>query len=33
MRATPTLKLVALTIYEDDDRIFEALCAGASGTC
>jgi len=27
----PTLKLVALTIYEDDDRIFEALCAGASG--
>ena len=28
----PTLKLVALTVYEDDDRIFEALCAGASGT-
>ena len=27
----PTLKLVALTVYEDDDRIFEALCAGASG--
>jgi len=27
----PALKLVALTIYEDDDRIFEALCAGASG--
>lgn len=27
----PTLKLVALTIYGDDDRIFEALCAGASG--
>jgi DNA-binding NarL/FixJ family response regulator len=27
----PTLKLMALTIYEDDDRIFEALCAGASG--
>ena len=25
----PTLKLVALTVYEDDDRIFEALCAGA----
>jgi DNA-binding NarL/FixJ family response regulator len=24
-------KLVALTIYEDDDRIFDALCAGASG--
>ncbi len=27
----PGIKLVALTIYEDDDRIFEALCAGASG--
>jgi DNA-binding NarL/FixJ family response regulator len=27
----PTLKLVALTVYDDDDRIFEALCAGASG--
>ena len=27
----PALKLVALTVYEDDDRIFEALCAGASG--
>jgi DNA-binding NarL/FixJ family response regulator len=27
----PTIKLVALTVYEDDDRIFEALCAGASG--
>jgi DNA-binding NarL/FixJ family response regulator len=27
----PDLRLVALTIYEDDDRIFEALCAGATG--
>lgn len=27
----PSLRIVALTIYEDDDRIFEALCAGASG--
>ena len=27
----PQLHLVALTVYEDDDRIFEALCAGASG--
>ena len=27
----PAMKLVALTVYEDDDRIFEALCAGASG--
>src|SRR5215204_7234660 len=26
-----TLKLVALTVYDDDQRIFEALCAGASG--
>jgi DNA-binding NarL/FixJ family response regulator len=28
---SPTLPLVALTIYEDDARIFEALCAGATG--
>lgn len=27
----PGLLLVALTVYDDDDRIFEALCAGASG--
>jgi DNA-binding NarL/FixJ family response regulator len=27
----PTIKLVALTVYDDDQRIFEALCAGASG--
>ena len=27
----PDLRFVALTIYEDDHRIFEALCAGASG--
>jgi DNA-binding NarL/FixJ family response regulator len=27
----PGLHLVALTVYEDDERIFEALCAGASG--
>jgi DNA-binding NarL/FixJ family response regulator len=27
----PTLPLVALTIYEDDGRIFAALCAGATG--
>jgi DNA-binding NarL/FixJ family response regulator len=27
----PDLPLVALTVYEDDERIFEALCAGASG--
>jgi DNA-binding NarL/FixJ family response regulator len=27
----PQLRLVVLTVYEDDDRIFDALCAGASG--
>lgn len=27
----PDLSLVALTVYDDDDRIFEALCAGATG--
>lgn len=27
----PTLNLLVLTVYDDDDRIFEALCAGASG--
>lgn len=27
----PTTQAVMLTIHEDDDRIFDALCAGASG--
>src|SRR5206468_8524347 len=27
----PDVLLVALTVYADDDRIFEALCAGATG--
>ena len=27
----PELRLIALTVYEDTDRIFDALCAGASG--
>jgi DNA-binding NarL/FixJ family response regulator len=27
----PNLSLVALTVYDDDERIFEALCAGATG--
>jgi DNA-binding NarL/FixJ family response regulator len=27
----PDLVLVMLTVYDDDDRIFEALCAGARG--
>jgi len=27
----PTLSLLMLTVYDDDERIFDALCAGASG--
>jgi DNA-binding NarL/FixJ family response regulator len=27
----PTINLVVLTVYDDNDRIFDALCAGASG--
>jgi DNA-binding NarL/FixJ family response regulator len=27
----PDLVVLMLTVYDDDDRIFEALCAGASG--
>jgi DNA-binding NarL/FixJ family response regulator len=27
----PEVEVLMLTIYEDNDRIFEALCAGASG--
>lgn len=27
----PTLSLITLTVYDDDDRIFDALCAGACG--
>lgn len=27
----PSLLLLVLTVYDDDDRIFDALCAGASG--
>jgi DNA-binding NarL/FixJ family response regulator len=27
----PALVVLMLTVYDDDDRIFEALCAGASG--
>src|SRR6266705_43023 len=27
----PDLLLLMLTIYDDDDRIFDAMCAGASG--
>jgi DNA-binding NarL/FixJ family response regulator len=27
----PEMHLLMLTVYDDDDRIFDALCAGASG--
>src|SRR5262245_63325782 len=27
----PELVIIALTVYNDDERIFDALCAGASG--
>src|SRR5207247_4376981 len=27
----PSTTLVVLTVYEDNERVFEALCAGASG--
>lgn len=27
----PDIPILALTIHDDDDRVFEALCAGASG--
>jgi DNA-binding NarL/FixJ family response regulator len=27
----PNLLILMLTVYDDDDRIFEAMCAGASG--
>ena len=27
----PKLVVLMLTVYDDDERIFEALCAGASG--
>jgi len=27
----PSIRLLMLTVYDDDERIFDALCAGASG--
>jgi DNA-binding NarL/FixJ family response regulator len=30
-KSHPHLLLLVLSVYEDDDRIFDALCAGASG--
>lgn len=29
--ASPASRIIVLTIQEDDDQVFEALCAGASG--
>jgi len=26
-----SLRLIALTVYEDEEKVFQALCAGASG--
>ena len=31
-RRLPNLPILALTIYDDDERILDALCAGACGT-
>ena len=28
---SPATQIIVLTIYEDDDRVFNAICAGASG--
>src|SRR5688500_424520 len=28
---SPTSQVVVLTVHEDDDKVFEALCAGACG--
>ncbi len=27
----PDLLILMLTVYDDDERIFDAMCAGASG--
>ena len=27
----PSIKVIMLTVFEDDDKIFQAICAGASG--
>ena len=29
--ASPSSAIVVLTVHEDDDRVFDAICAGASG--
>ena len=28
---SPVSQVIVLTVHEDDDKVFEALCAGASG--
>jgi len=30
-KITPTTDVIMLTVYDDDDKVFEAICAGASG--
>lgn len=30
-RASPATEVLMLTVFDDDDKIFQALCAGASG--
>ncbi|MBD2755359.1 response regulator [Spirosoma validum] len=30
-REFPTVEVIMLTVFDDDDRVFRALCAGASG--
>ena len=29
--ASPATDIIMLTVYEDNDRIFQSICAGASG--
>ena len=29
----PDVPILALTVYDDDENVFNAICAGASGTC
>ncbi len=30
-KVSPTTDIVMLTVYDDDDKVFEAICSGASG--
>jgi DNA-binding NarL/FixJ family response regulator len=29
----PRVPILALTVYDDDESVFDAICAGASDTC